>query len=261
MSLLEAFWLGIVQGLTEFLPVSSSGHLALFQQLLGGVPGEDLLFEVGVHVATLLAILWFYRRRIASLCTGCLGGDPAAWRYVGLLALATVPAAALGLLARGPIEASFDNPAVIGVGLVLTGTALFTTRFSIRTARALEPGVWVALLIGCAQALAIFPGISRSGATVAAALALGVAPLAAAEFSFLLGVVAITGAALLSLPDFAAQPAASWTAFSVGFAAALVAGLVALVAFVRILERRSFYVFAYYDWALGAAVIAWLALA
>ena len=260
MSTLEALWLGIVQGLTEFFPVSSSGHLVLFQEWFGDGAGEGLLFEVGVHVATLLAIVVFYRERIAALVRGLFSAQVDAWRYAAKLGVATVPAVAVGLLARNWVETAFDAPAVTGVGLLVTGTILFTTRFTQKNAHAPEPGWWVALGIGCAQALAILPGISRSGSTVAMALALGVAPLAAAEFSFLLGIIAISGAAVLILPDLSGMGSEGWTALGLACGAALVAGLFALRAFVWLLERRAFYAFAYYDWAVGAAFLAWLAL-
>lgn len=260
MTLLEAFWLGIAQGLTEFLPVSSSGHLVMVRAWMGSARSDDLVFEVAVHVATLVAIVVFYRVRIAELVWGVFAGRADAWRYVAKLALATLPAVAVGLLARGRVEAAFATPAVAGAGLLVTGALLFTTRWTERGARRPEPGWGVALVIGLAQALAILPGISRSGSTVAIALALGVAPRAAAEFSFLLGVLAIAGAAVLVLPDVGAFGPAPWASLATGFVAALVAGLLALRIFVWFLEQRAFYVFAYYDWAAGAVFLTWLAL-
>ena len=255
MSVFEALWLGIVQGLTEFLPVSSSGHLVMVQSWLGSIPGGDLVFEVAVHVATWFAIVVFYRARIAGLVRGVFAGQPDAWRYTSKLAVATLPAVAVGLLARERVEAAFDTPAVVGVGLLVTGGLLWTTRWSEPRARRVEPGWGAAFVIGLAQAMAILPGISRSGSTVAVALALGVAPLAAAEFSFLLGVIAIAGAAVLVLPDAVNHGSLSWPTLSVAFAAALVSGLVALGFFVWLLERRAFYLFAYYDWAVGSAFL------
>ena len=260
MNEFEALGLGIVQGLTEFLPVSSSGHLVLVQHLLD-VGGEgDLVFEVAVHVATLVATLVFYRKRIAGLVAGALRGRAEDWRYTGKLALGTLPAVAVALLAKEWIEASFAVPWVAGVGLLLTGAALWTTRSTLPRAQSPEPSWRAALLIGCAQALAILPGISRSGSTVAAALALGVAPLAAAEFSFLLGIVAIAGAALLTLTEVGALSQEALGALVIGSAAALVAGLAALSLFIRLLRRQNFHVFAIYTWLVGAAFLAWLGL-
>lgn len=259
MSDLEAFLLGIVQGLTEFLPVSSSGHLVMMSELLGA-GDENILFEVAVHVATLLAIVVFYRRRVGALVSGSVRGDAAAWRYGAKLALGTVPAVLLVLLAGDFLESLFEAPAVSGAALLVTGAFLWTTRSTLPRASAEEPSWLAAFGIGCAQAAAIVPGISRSGATVAAALALGVAPLAAAEFSFLLGVVAITGAAVRMIPDVGGVSPEALRAMGVASVAALVSGLAALWLFVRLLRNQQFYRFALYVWPVGCAFLVWLAL-
>jgi undecaprenyl-diphosphatase len=254
---LEALLLGLVQGLSEFFPVSSSGHLLMLQEILG-IREEGILFEIVVHVATLASVLIVYRRRVGSLVAGVLRRESAAVAYVGKLVLATVPAVAAVLFAGAFFDAQFESPRLAGVSLLVTGCILFTTRRTIDTATTPEPSWTAALLIGCAQVLAILPGISRSGTTVAAALALGVAPAAAAEFSFLMSVIAITGAAVRSLPDLVAVPADHIAALAVGGAAALVAGVAAIRVFVRLLETHGFYRFAYYTWAAGALFLIWL---
>jgi undecaprenyl-diphosphatase len=260
VSHLEALILGLVQGLTEFLPVSSSGHLVIVSRLLG-IDQKGILFEVAVHVATLLAIVVFYRARIAALVAGALRGDAAAWRYGAKLALGTLPAVALVLVAGDFLESLFDAPPVAGAALLVTGCFLWTTRSTLPRAHDPEPGWGAAFLIGCAQAVAIVPGISRSGATVTAALALGVQPLAAAEFSFLLGVVAIAGAAVRMIPDLGNVPADQLAPLAIASAAALVSGLLALWLFVMLLRHQAFHRFAFYVWPVGAAFLAWLALA
>lgn len=257
MSALEALLLGLVQGLTEFLPVSSSGHLVMLQSLLR-VPGEGVLFEVAVHAATMAAVLWVYRGRVTRLAGGVLRGRPDDVAYTAKLMLATLPAAVAGVAARGFFEAQFERPAVTGLGLFVTGAVLWTTRHSAPRASAAEPGYAAALAIGCAQAFAILPGLSRSGLTVAAALALGVRPLEAAEFAFLMGAVAIAGATALELTDLPADAGAMAGAFAVGSAAALLSGLAAIALFVRLLRTRHFYRFAYYVWAAGALFLLWL---
>ena len=128
MSEFEAFLLGIVQGLTEFLPVSSSGHLVIFESLLGVEGSADLLFEVALHVATLVAIAIFYREKIASLLTGAFRRDPAAWRYAGKLCAATLPAVVVALLFRDAIERAFAAPELVALCLFVTGGILLTTR-------------------------------------------------------------------------------------------------------------------------------------
>lgn len=260
MSELEALWLGVVQGFTEFLPVSSSGHLVLFDTIFGTEGEGGLVFEIGVHVATLVAVVLFYRKRIFELAAGALRGDAAAWRYVGKLLVGTIPAGVIGVLFKDAIEQVFAAPWVAGVCLLVTGGIVWSTRTRLETAVGEEPSWSAAWWIGCAQALALLPGISRSGSTVAAALAQGVAPAAAAEFSFLLGVIAISGAAILSLPDIAAAPPDLITSVMYGAVAALLCGLAALWMFVRMLRSHTFYLFAYYAWAVGAAFLLYLAL-
>ena len=253
MSGLEAIWLGLVQGLTEFFPVSSSGHLVIFQTLLGIRSEGGLLFEISVHVATLVAIVVFYRERIGGLIRGTLAADPDSLLYVGQLAAATLPAVAVGLFARDAVEEVFASPGWVAAALILTGFILWTTRWTVSRAHALRPTWGLAIGVGIAQALAIAPGISRSGTTVAVALALGLAPRVAAEFSFLLGTVAIAGAAVLMLPDLATASSGQLGNLALGSAAALLSGLVAIWAFVRMLDRQAFYLFAWYAWAVGLA--------
>jgi undecaprenyl-diphosphatase len=253
----EAIVLGLVQGLTEFFPVSSSGHLAMLQALFGGRESGGLLFEVGVHVATLVAIAFFYRARIAQLVLGTLEGDRTTLAYVGKLVLATLPAVVVGLGAKDFIEAQFSNPLLVAIALLTTGGIVLSTRWTAPAARTPVPGWGAALLIGCAQALAILPGISRSGSTVAMALLLGIAPLAAAEFAFLLGIIAIAGAAVLMVPDLQSASASALSDLALGGLAALLSGLLAIWLFIRMLDRSLFHHWAWYCWGVGAAFLAW----
>jgi undecaprenyl-diphosphatase len=259
MPLWEAVLLGVVQGITEFLPISSDGHLVIVQTLLGG-EAQGLLFVIGVHVGSLLALLVFYRARVLELIRGVLGRDGGSFRYVGKLALATLPAVVVGLFFKDTVEAIFAAPWVAGAGLLVTGAFLITTRSTQGRAQGREPGFAQALWIGCAQALAILPGVSRSGSTIAVALAFGVAPLAAAEFSFLLGIIAITGAAVLELPDLLGSPADSLRPLWVGALAAALSGLAALGVLVRLLRAQRFHWFAGYTVAAGLAFLAYLLL-
>ncbi|NRA06678.1 MAG: undecaprenyl-diphosphate phosphatase [Myxococcales bacterium] len=257
MTDLEAAVLGAVQGLTEFLPVSSSGHLVIFQALLG-VRDEGLRFEVAVHLATLASVLIFYRRRVWVLLRGLCVGEREAVVYTGKLALASLPAVVLVLAAGDALERQFEVPAVTGICLWVTGAALWSTRRSAQRAFLEAPGWGAAFWIGCAQALAILPGVSRSGTTVAAALALGVRPAAAAEFSFLMSVIVISGATLRLLPELAGMPAAALQPLWLGSAVAMLFGVAAIALFVRLLQGGSLYRFAYYTWSVGALFLAWL---
>jgi undecaprenyl-diphosphatase len=245
---LEALLLGFVRGLGEFLPVSSSGHLVILQVLLGARP-PGLPFEVAVQLATLGSVLVFYRRRLLALSTG----------YVAKLGLATLPALLVIWLAGDSLEQRFEPARSAAVGLLVTGGLLWTTRRTPGRARLPEPGWGAALLIGCAQALVILPGISRSGVTVSVALALGVAPTAAAEFAFLMGVVSIAGAALRCAPELGAVAPEHATALLLGSGAALICGITAIWAVVRTLRARVFHRFAYYTWTVGLLALVLLA--
>jgi undecaprenyl-diphosphatase len=255
MEIVESLLLGIVQGLTEFLPVSSSGHLVIAQALLGVQPAGGIVFEVAVHIATLAAIVLFYRHRIWSLAGGMLAAEGDSWRYVAKLFVATLPVVLVALTARDWIEQQFESLIVVGLCLLATGGIVWSTRYTSLRSLASEPTWMAALLIGCAQAVAILPGISRSGTTVAVAMALGLAPLVAAEFSFLLGVIAIAGAGVLLLPELSAVSALEMRAIAIGSAAALISGLAALWLFLWLLRGKKFHLFAWYAWIVGIAIL------
>ena len=263
MSWWEAVLLGIVQGATEFLPVSSSGHLVIFQTGLGiDLPG--VFFEVAVHLATLVSVLWVYRARVRRLASGGVRGDRDALRYLGLLLLASVPAGVVGVFFKDALEGLFDVPAVAGVALLVTGVLLW----SVRAARErredgewVEPRVGAALLMGAGQAFAIIPGISRSGTTVTIGIWAGVEAREAAAFSFLMSVPAIGGAALLSVADVLAEGAGLGLAvLALAALAAGVSGILAIRTFVAMLDRGSFHRFALYCWVVGAGFLAYLHL-
>lgn len=261
MTWFESLLLGIVQGATEFLPVSSSGHLVMAQALLDvQIPG--VLFEVAVHVATLVSILLVYRTRVGELLVGVVKRDREALTYAGLVVVATIPAGLLGVFAKDSIEQLFDNPWAPGLALLVTGTFLWSSRAVLEKADAPQPTWTAALLIGIAQAFALVPGISRSGATVVAALWLGVEAREAAAFSFLMAVPAVAGAAVLQIPDLGGADAAalSMGVVLVGSVAAGVTGVLAIRTFNAMLARRSFHFFAPYCWTVGALYLAYLAL-
>jgi undecaprenyl-diphosphatase len=246
---------GIVHGLTEFLPVSSSGHLVVAEAVLG-VEAPGVVLEVVLHLATLGAVLAVYWARVLALVRGVVRGDRTAWRSVGLLGLATVPAAVVGLVFEDMIKAAFDSLTVVGISFLVTGLILWSTRGRGGTRQ--EPSGWSALAIGMAQALAIIPGISRSGSTIAAGVWAKVDPVRAAEFSFLMAVAAIAGAAVLAIPDLGATGAAlGWGAIATGFVTAFVSGVAAIRFLVALLARRAFHRFAPYCWLLGFATLVW----
>lgn len=255
----EGILLGMVQGVTEFLPVSSDGHLVVAGAMLGLVtPG--MTAEVVVHVATLGAVFLVYGARGVELLRGAWRADAAARRYVWLLVVATVPAGVIGVGFRDWFERAFESPATAAAGFLVTGVILWSTRRASGRANAETLSYGSAILIGVAQAAAILPGVSRSGSTVAAALWLGVAPARAAEFSFLLSVPAILGAAVTEL-SFESGAALDPVPLALAFVTALAVGVASLRLLVRILERGAFYRFAPYCWAMGLATAVWVWLA
>ncbi len=255
MNLLEAVILGLVQGLTEFFPVSSSGHLVLAESMLGVNP-PGVGFEVLVHVATLAAVLLVYRRRILALAIGGARGEPEALRYLGKLALASLPVALVGLTAASFIYRVFDAPAIAAGNLLITGAVVYATRWLIGRGDRREPGWSASIGIGLAQAVAILPGISRSGATVAAALGTRMAPAAAAEFAFLLSIPAILGAFALKAPELMSSDlGVSPLALAAASVSAFVSAVAAIVLFVRWLQAGHLHRFAYYCWAVGASYL------
>ena len=258
MSLWDALVLGVVQGATEFLPVSSSGHLVIAQAVLDvSIPG--VVFEIAVHLATLVSVLLVYRQRVSKLIVGTLHRDKESWRYLTLLVIATLPAAVIGILWGDQVEALFERPEVVGIALLVTGALLWSTKSALARGPDGFPTVRIAILMGFAQAFALVPGISRSGATVVAGLWLGLGAREAAAFSFLMAIPAISGAAILKAPEMLAMGAGVSTgALAVAGLAAGLTGVLAIRSFVSLLEKQSFHRFAGYCWAVGLAFLAFL---
>lgn len=251
--------LGLVQGLTEFLPVSSSGHLVLAEQVVGFQP-QGVFFEVMVHVATLLAVFIAYRGRIAGLLRGLVSGGAESWRYAGLLLLASVPAAVAGILLRDFFERSFHSPLALWWQFLITAGILWSTMRVVSRATRDRPTVSDAVLIGTAQAIAILPAISRSGATIGAALWGGLKAEAAAEFSFLMSIIVIAGSGLLEARHIPAGTAALSAGLLIAFVAAMLSGIFAIRFLVRLLQRGRFHRFAPYCAALAVFCFVWFNL-
>lgn len=245
--------LGLVQGLTEFLPISSSGHLVLAEALTG-VHFTDVTVEVSLHVATLASVFVLYGARLWSIGRGVLRGDRPSRHYAMLLIIATIPAGLIGVLFNRQIEESFHSLAWLGVQFLITGLILWWTR-GLRGDREV-PSLGGAIGIGFAQAFSILPAISRSGATVAAGLWLGLTPVAAAEFSFLMSVPVIAGAALLegrqAVLTVGSVGAGPW---ALSFVAAFASGIWSIRFLVSLLRQGRFYAFAPYCWAVGVFTI------
>jgi undecaprenyl-diphosphatase len=278
MNLLRAAVLGVIQGATEFLPISSSGHLVLVPWLLDW-PEPGLLFDTMVHWGTLLAVALYYRADLTEIVRAWLAslrerrvGDDPQRRLAWLLLIGSIPAGLVGLLFEDFFKNLFGRPPAAATFLLVTGLLLVASE---RWRRQREPAatsnagpatpqlsaallpIGAALLIGTAQALAIAPGISRSGATIAAGLIVGLSRPEAARFSFLLATPAILGAGLIQLAHLAtpgvSAPAPSLVA---GFMAASIIGYLAIRFLLDYLQRHALYIFAVYCWLAGVLALA-----
>lgn len=250
MSYLQAVVLGLVQGLTEFLPVSSDGHLVLAEHLIG-VHTPGVVVEVMLHVATLGSIVIVYGRRFGVLASGVVRRDPHALRYAGLMLLAMVPAGLVGVLLRDVVARAFDSLWAAGFGFWVTGSALWYAGRGAGGARE-QPSAAQALGIGIGQALAILPGVSRSGLTVAAGLASGMSALRAAEFSFLMAIPVIAGAGVLEARHLSADSGVAVGPLLVACLVAFASGVWAIRVLLALLARGHFHRFAPYCFAIGA---------
>lgn len=215
-------FLAILQGITEFLPISSSGHLVIAQQLLG-LNEHGIRLELVLHVGTMFSIILYYRTVLARLAAGVFRLDRASLLYAGYVALSAIPAACFYLLCHEKIDAAFESARAVGGFLVFTGIVLTILRWMPSGAHPVSAPR--AFLVGIAQALALFPGISRSGMTIASARMAGVSSEAAAEFSFVMSLPLLAGATVLKFPEFLETPAAAGAAATAASGAAAGAAL------------------------------------
>lgn len=258
MNLFDATLLGLIQGLTEFLPVSSSGHLAIAQNFLPGFEQPGLLFDVMLHLGTMLAVAIYFRRELVLLGTAWFNQNEEArlYRRLGLLLVAaSVPTAVIGLSFKDFFEGLFDNIPVVAVMLLVTGTLLFLSE-RLRSDGRGETQLTLldALVAGTVQGAAIIPGISRSGSTIAALLLKGVDGTVAARFSFLMALPAVLGAAILELSDVGGEMTGNLGPYLTGTAVAFVSGLLAIRFLMAVIRKRRLFTFAIYCWCAGSLV-------
>ena len=258
--------LALIQGVTEFLPVSSSAHLAL-PAALTDWPDQGLAFDVAVHCGTLVAVLCYFRRDLLGFARGLAASRwgcvaPAQWdanlHLLVKIGLATVPVALAGVAFAPLVEERLRAVGVIAATTIAFGLALGWADRRRRRESPLEAPTYAqALLIGVAQAVAIVPGVSRSGVALTAALALGFGRVAAARFAFLLAIPAIAGAAILMLPQ-AGGGAVPWSMLAVGFAVAAASAFCCIAAFVRLVERTGMAPYVIYRVVLGLILLTFL---
>ncbi len=254
---IQSLVLGITQGLGEFLPISSSAHLILLPRFMKW-PDQGLPFDVALHLGTLLAVTVYFWKDLTNLALAWIQPkDPARSgdRLLGLQVLvATVPGAVAGLLLEHKIETLFRSPHLIGWTLIILGVLLATADGLTRGHKSLGDLSWgMAMAIGAAQALALIPGVSRSGITITTALFLGMERRSAARFSFLMSVPIIAGAGVLKFKEILLSP--DHIALLCGFLGAAVSGFFAIWALLKYVQKNRYIPFAVYRWALGAFVL------
>jgi undecaprenyl-diphosphatase len=243
MDLISAAILGLVQGLTEFLPVSSSGHLVLAQSLIPGFTQPGVLFDVVLHFGTLFAVLYYFWKKILTLNK----------KYLLFLAVGTLPAGLIGYLFQTQLEAMFGNVKWVGIELIITGVLNLLIDKLPNRANAIS--IKNSFFVGVAQAIAIIPGISRSGSTIFTGVAFGISKKEAAEFSFLLSVPAILGANLLQFITHASGNGDSLGFYLVGLTASFIVGLASIKLLFKFLKESKFKIFGIYAIAVGALVL------
>lgn len=264
MDTFQVIVLALIQGLTEFLPISSSAHLILPSQILGW-EDQGLAFDVAVHIGSLLAVVFYFRQEVVCLLTSWLASifkgqhsddSKLAWWII----LATLPAVILGFALKDMIEVYLRGPGVIAITTVIFGLLLWwADRMSRLELTEYQTGWKKALLIGFAQALALIPGTSRSGATITAALMLGLGREAAARFSFLMSIPVILGAAILMGKDlFESGDAIDYSSLVLGVGVSFVAAYLCIHLFLKIISRMGMTPFVIYRLALGAFLCAFI---
>ena len=265
MSWIEALFLGILQGLTEFLPVSSSGHLVLAENFLKVNP-PGITLEICLHLGTLFAIIAIFRREIGRILVSLAHifktgkhrrrEDPYL-RLLGLLLLGTIPIVLIGGLFKEGFESLFECPRVVSLMLIITGIILWATkRLKVGRREIHKLNIRDTIGIGLAQAIALIPGISRSGITISCGLFRGLNRDSAYRFSFLLAIPAIIGAAGLEFRNLSTIPKENIYPFTIGAMAAFLSGLLALKVLLSIIKKGKFSFFAYYLWVIGLASLA-----
>ncbi len=256
--LLKAALLGIVEGLTEFLPISSTGHLIIIGDLIGYNDETSKVFKIVIQLGAILAVCWDYRERLGKMVIG-LPSDPVAQRFASLLLIGFLPAAVLGLMFHSTIKALLFNPITVATALIVGGFIILYLE-----KRAYHPRInsvdemrWPdALKVGFAQALAMIPGTSRSGATIMGGMAFGLSRKTAAEFSFFLAIPTMFAATAYDLyKNWALLSMADLPVFAVGFVTAFIAAMWAVRAFVRFISNHTFVVFAWYRIVFGLLVL------
>lgn len=248
--------MGVVQGLTEFLPVSSSGHLVAARELLGVAPPSDVSFEVAVHAGTLIAVLIFYRKKIISILNQAWSGDGYGRNWIVWIVVGTIPAGVIGILIKDDIEKLFSDITLVGAAWIFTAILLFLgERLAHVKVNGELIGIWRAIIIGCAQAVALIPGVSRSGSTISTGMLTGVDKRSAVDFAFILSIPAIGGALLLTVKDWMDGSVIFGLPHLAGGIVACISGYWAIIVLLKVVTRGKMVFFAGYCALAGIIAI------
>lgn len=257
MGLVEAIVLGLVQGLTEFLPISSSGHLVIAEHLLGDIETQGILFEVLLHLGSLTAVFFYFRKELLSIAHSFFPlrgrmetGKKEKRKIVLAVVIGTIPTVAIALAFRDVFEKSFESLQTVSVMLLVTGLLLYLSDMA-KGAKRVDVGIVDAVIIGSIQGMAIIPGISRSGSTIATGIFRGVKGESAATFSFLLSIPAILGAAILESRGISGISAQDIPAYAAGVASAAISGFFGIKVLMKVVAGRNLKIFAFYCWTIG----------
>ena len=255
--LIKTIILGIIQGLTEWLPISSTGHLKLAEHFLD--LKTPILFDVILHIGTLIVVLFFFRKDIKNILSALVRFNfkTEDGKLIPLIIIGTIPTALIGMVLGDLIENVFQNILPIAIAFLICGTMLYSSKAGKEKADSID--YLTALMIGTAQGIAIIPGISRSGTTIAVAILLGVKREKAFKFSFLLSIPAILGALGITVYkqfDELATAGLGWIEILAGMALAMLVGYLALKLLWKVLAKKKFHLFAFYCWLLGTAIVA-----
>ncbi|MDB5713044.1 MAG: undecaprenyl-diphosphate phosphatase [Sphingomonadales bacterium] len=262
MSLLTIIILGIVEGLTEFLPVSSTGHLILAGELLGFRGSQSGTFDIVIQLGAILAVVVLYFGRFTAVAGGLIRREPRAIAFTRNILLGFLPALVIGAIAYKAIKVMLESPMTVAIALIVGGIAILVIERVARrvTVTSVEEISWkTALGVGFVQCLSMIPGISRSGATIMGGLSLGVDRKTAAEYSFFLAIPVMVAASAKELWEARHLATTNdWTAIGIGFVVSFFVALVVIRAFIKIVTRHGFAPFAWYRIAVGTVAIIWL---
>nr|MBL8455989.1 undecaprenyl-diphosphate phosphatase [Zoogloeaceae bacterium] len=256
--LLKALILGIVEGLTEFLPISSTGHLIIVGSLLGYTDDQSKVFKIVIQLGAILAVCWHFRARIGAALGG-LTSDPVQQRFAGLLVAGFLPAAVLGVLFHSTIKTYLFNPLTVAMALIGGGVLILFIERKVYQPRvnSIDEMSWLdALKVGFAQAVAMFPGVSRSGATIMGGMIFGLSRKTATEFSFFLAIPTMFAATVYDVAkNWDLLDMADLPVFTVGFVASFIAAMLTVKALLRYVSNHDFTVFAWYRIVFGVLVL------